>query len=246
MGHGLGAYNIPNFRLRSYGVYTNKIYVGSYRASGVADMTFAVESHTDNIARELGMDSWDFRMKNALKEGDTSVNGAKIPRNGLAESLLAVKERLGTAQEAGRVPRCGLGGLRMAQRQWPLHGCHQLERRRHGQLADRLGGHLRQRHLAGRHRRRDAEDCPWAMWWSPKEIPTWPPSPDTSGGSRIVYSQGTAVLRAAEEVRERLYELAAERLGVPAGALATGDGGVYVHDNPNQQPQLQPVGRHEP
>jgi len=42
------------------------------------------------------------------------------------------------------------------------------------------------------------------------------------------------VQRAAEEVRERLYELAAERLGVPAGALATGEGGVYVQDNPNQ------------
>ena len=35
VGHGLGAYKIPNFKLRSYGVYTNKIYVGSYRASVV-------------------------------------------------------------------------------------------------------------------------------------------------------------------------------------------------------------------
>ena len=58
VGHGVGAYNVPNFRLRSYGVYTNKVYVGSYRASGVADMTFAVESHTDNIAHKLDMDPW--------------------------------------------------------------------------------------------------------------------------------------------------------------------------------------------
>ena len=61
VGHGLGAYDIPNFRLRSYGVYTNKVYVGSYRASGVADMTFAVESHMDVIAHELGIDPLEFR-----------------------------------------------------------------------------------------------------------------------------------------------------------------------------------------
>ena len=56
VSHAVGPYNVPNFRLRSYGVYTNKIWVGSYRASGVADMTFAVESHMDSVARQLGID----------------------------------------------------------------------------------------------------------------------------------------------------------------------------------------------
>jgi CO/xanthine dehydrogenase Mo-binding subunit len=68
VSHTVGPYNIPNHRVRSYAVYTNKIWAGSYRASGVADVTFAVESHTDIIARQLGMDPWDFRMKNILKE----------------------------------------------------------------------------------------------------------------------------------------------------------------------------------
>ena len=99
IGHGLGAYSIPNFRLRSYGAYTNKVYVGSYRASGVADMTFAVESHMDMIAHKLGIDPLDFRLKNAIKEGDTAVNGSRVPRNGLEECLMAVKERLGLPKE---------------------------------------------------------------------------------------------------------------------------------------------------
>jgi CO/xanthine dehydrogenase Mo-binding subunit len=104
VGHGLGAYSVPNFRLRSYGVYTNKVYVGSYRASGVADMTFAIESHTDNIAHQLEMDPLEFRMKNALREGDTAVNGATLPRNGLLAALQAVKGRLGLPKklEPGR------------------------------------------------------------------------------------------------------------------------------------------------
>ena len=75
ISHALGAYRIPNFRIRSYAVYTNKIWVGSYRASGVADMTFAVESHTDIVARKVGMDPVDFRLKNALEEGDTTGPG---------------------------------------------------------------------------------------------------------------------------------------------------------------------------
>src|SRR5215813_5888236 len=94
VSHTLGPYNIPNYRMRSYAVYTNKIWAGSYRASGVADVTFAVESHTDIIARRLGMDPWEFRMKNILKEGDIAIQGGRIPRNGLPQTLEAVKERM--------------------------------------------------------------------------------------------------------------------------------------------------------
>jgi CO/xanthine dehydrogenase Mo-binding subunit len=58
----------------------------------------------DNIARKLGMDPIDFRMKNALREGDTSVNGSRVPKNGLLETLQAVKECLGLPKklEEGR------------------------------------------------------------------------------------------------------------------------------------------------
>lgn len=53
-----------------------------------------------------------------------------------------------------------------------------------------------------------------------------------SGGSRIVYSQGKAVELAAADTRNKLLGLAADRLGVPADALACAGGRVYVQDNP--------------
>ena len=234
VGHGLGAYNIPNFRLRSYGVYTNKIYVGSYRASGVADMTFAVESHTDNIARELGMDPWEFRMKNALKEGDTSVNGAKIPRNGLAESLLAVKERLGLPKKLGECRGVGLAVCEWRSGSGPSTAAISLNEDGTVSLltgsVDISGSDTSLAAIAA-----ETLGLPLDQVVVAKRDTDLAPFTGPSGGSRIVYSQGTAVQRAAEEVRERLYELAAERLGVPAGALATGEGGVYVQDNPNQR-----------
>ncbi|GIT13931.1 MAG: hypothetical protein CM1200mP35_07510 [Chloroflexota bacterium] len=58
-------------------------------------MTFAVESHTDSIARQMGIDPWEFRMQNAIKEGDISVSGARMPKNGLLETLQAIKDNFG-------------------------------------------------------------------------------------------------------------------------------------------------------
>ena len=234
VGHGLGAYNIPNFRLRSYGVYTNKIYVGSYRASGVADMTFAVESHTDSIARELGMDPWEFRMKNALKEGDTSVNGARIPRNGLAETLLAVKERLGLPKKLGENRGVGLAICEWRSGSGPSTAAISLNEDGTVSLltgsVDISGSDTSLAAIAAETLGLPLDDVVVA-----KRDTDLAPFTGPSGGSRIVYSQGTAVQRAAEEVKDRLYQLAAERLGVPAGALANGAGRVYVQDNPNQR-----------
>ena len=170
VGHGLGAYNIPNFRLRSYGVYTNKIYVGSYRASGVADMTFAVESHMDVIAHRLGLDPLEFRRLNALQEGDVGVSGARIPRHGLAEVMDALKEKMAlpsSSRGAGNGadfdggqrshgPRHRHRRRRVAQRQWALHRLHQRQRGRHGGSAHRICGHFGKRHITGTDRSRGA------------------------------------------------------------------------------------------
>ena len=237
IGHGLGAYDIPNFRLRSFGVYTNKIYVGSYRASGVADMTFAVESHMDTIAHRLGMDPMELRQKNALKEGDVSVSGARVPRNGLMETLQVVKDRLGLPKklEDGR-------GVGIALCEWRsgsgpstasisvnedgtvslLTGSVDISGSDTGLAAitaETLGVDMDQVIVA----KRDTDLAPF----------TGP-----SGGSRITYSQGKAVQMAAEDARDKLVALAAERFGVPADALACEDGRVYVLDNPPQSMTL--------
>ena len=48
--------------------------------------------------------------------------------------------------------------------------------------------------------------------------------------------------RAAETVRERLYELAAERLGVQPDALALSGGRIYIEDDPNQGLSFKQLG----
>ena len=233
VGHALGAYDIPNFRLRSYGVYTNKIYVGSYRASGVADMHFAVESHMDSIAHQIGLDPLEFRLKNVVKEGDANVSGASVPANGLLETIEAVKEKMGLPRksEEGRGIGISLGEWRSGS--GPSTASISVNEDGTVSLltgsvdisgsdtslaqiaAETLGVELDQVIVA----KRDTDMAPF----------TGP-----SGGSRIVYSQGKAVQMAAEDARDRLVGLAAERFGVPSEALTCEGGRVYVQDNPPQ------------
>lgn len=233
VGHALGPYKIPNFKLRSYGVYTNKIYVGSYRASGVADMTFAVESHMDSVAHQLGIDPFEFRAINAVEEGDISVSGAKLPRNGLRETMQAVKDRMGLPKKLGEARGVGIamgewrsgsgpstasisvnedGTISMLTGSVDISGSDTSL----AQIAaETLGVRLDQVVVA----KRDTDMAPF----------TGP-----SGGSRIVYSQGKVVQMAAEDTRDKLLSLASGRLGVPADALACKDGRVYVQDNAPQ------------
>ena len=242
VAHALGPYNIPNLRLRSYGVYTNKIYVGSYRASGVADMTFAVESHMDSMAHQLGIDPIEFRLRNALSEGDTNVGGTKVPSNGLKETVEAVKQRLGLPKKLGENRGVGVSLGEWRSGSGPSTASISVNEDGTVSLltgsvdisgsdtslaqiaAETLGVGLDQVIVS----QRDTDMTPF----------TGP-----SGGSRIVYSQGKAVQQAAEDARQKLLDLAAPRLGVPPDALVCRDGQVYVQDNPSQSMSLDQLAR---
>lgn len=71
-----GVYNIENLRVRGRAVKTNTVPCGAYRGFGAPQTFFAVEMMMDHIARDLGVDSLDFRMEHLVKQGDaTSTNG---------------------------------------------------------------------------------------------------------------------------------------------------------------------------
>ena len=87
--HLCGVYRIPHARIDSYMVYTNNVPKGHMRSPAKPQVVFAVESHMDMIARELEMDPLEFRLKNVLKEGDSSPVGPRLAagtRRGHAEA----------------------------------------------------------------------------------------------------------------------------------------------------------------
>lgn len=76
--HGSGAYRIPHVALEALSVYTNCVPSGHMRGPGDPQVYFAVESHTDYIARELKMDPLEFRRINVLGRGDFLPSGHEV------------------------------------------------------------------------------------------------------------------------------------------------------------------------
>jgi putative selenate reductase molybdopterin-binding subunit len=70
-GHkAMSLYNALNIKFTADIVYTNTPPSGAYRGYGVPQGFWAVEQHMEMIAREMGFDSLDFRLRNAIKTGD--------------------------------------------------------------------------------------------------------------------------------------------------------------------------------
>jgi putative selenate reductase molybdopterin-binding subunit len=61
---------IPNIRFYADIVYTNTPPAGAYRGYGVPQGAFAVDVHMERIAREMGIDPIEFRLKNTVRAGD--------------------------------------------------------------------------------------------------------------------------------------------------------------------------------
>src|SRR5215468_8592218 len=83
-------YNISNARTVGYDVVCNRPKSAAYRAPGSPISAFAVESVLDVLAKKIGMDPAELRLKNAARSGTQMVYGPKLAHNGYAETLEAL------------------------------------------------------------------------------------------------------------------------------------------------------------
>src|SRR5215211_180420 len=90
-----GPYRIANLKVEVLAVHTNNVSFGAYRGPSGPQSVFAVESHTDAIARELGLDPVEFRLKNIMRDGDTGQTGQPLENVGLREVLTKAAEAIG-------------------------------------------------------------------------------------------------------------------------------------------------------
>jgi CO/xanthine dehydrogenase Mo-binding subunit len=74
-----GAYHIPNVKTDVYGVYTNNVPGAAFRGFGAPQALFMAEMQMNKLAEKLGMDPVEFRIKNALKDGDAMGVGTPSP-----------------------------------------------------------------------------------------------------------------------------------------------------------------------
>jgi CO/xanthine dehydrogenase Mo-binding subunit len=91
---GVGPYKIPNIRVSSTLVYTNKLRGCPFRGLGIPEAVWAGESQMDIIAQKLGIDPIALRLKNCLDTGDVTPAGDRANHIALRECLVKVGDEL--------------------------------------------------------------------------------------------------------------------------------------------------------
>jgi len=100
-------YDLDNVSVTGYDVVCNRPKVAAYRAPGAPIASFAVESCLDELARTLGLDPIALREKNAAKDGTRAVYGPIWKDIGYVETLQAAKKHAHYAAPLG--PNQGRG-----------------------------------------------------------------------------------------------------------------------------------------
>ena len=88
----LAPYDLPNLFIEGFDVVTNTPKSAAYRAPGAPMAAFASETVLDEIARELDIDPIDLRLRNAAKEGVRATYGPKFRLIGYVETLEAIRD----------------------------------------------------------------------------------------------------------------------------------------------------------
>ncbi|MSQ26314.1 MAG: xanthine dehydrogenase family protein molybdopterin-binding subunit [Dehalococcoidia bacterium] len=90
MNTGIAPYKVDNFQIDGYDVVVNKPRVAAYRAPGSPQGAYAIEQVVDALAKKLGMDPMEFRLKNVTRTGDRAVTGVVFPSIGTEEVERAI------------------------------------------------------------------------------------------------------------------------------------------------------------
>jgi CO/xanthine dehydrogenase Mo-binding subunit len=90
-----GPYTIPNVSIDVHCVYTNRQPSSAFRGFGVTEASFATEMQMDRIARHVGVDPWELRLRNAYRNGDERPYRKTVEDATLIETIQAAAELVG-------------------------------------------------------------------------------------------------------------------------------------------------------
>ncbi|MFB8405352.1 molybdopterin-dependent oxidoreductase [Streptomyces sp. NPDC055912] len=116
VGESFAVYRAPHKKVDAFSVYTNAVPAGAFRGYGLGQVTFAVESVMDELARRLDMDPLVLREKNIIGpgEGMHSPIGEEedlyIASYGLDQCLSVVRKALAEDRSAEEAPEGWLVG----------------------------------------------------------------------------------------------------------------------------------------
>jgi len=104
-------YTVPNVRFVATIAYTNNTYCQAMRGYGNPEVTWAIESNLDDLAREAGIDALEMRLRNCNEPGESTPMGLKVTTCGLRECLEKTGAGLEWKQKRGQgsAKRRGVG-----------------------------------------------------------------------------------------------------------------------------------------
>ncbi len=122
-GHACGPYRVANVDIEALTVSTNNPPCGAMRGFGVNQANFAIEGCMDLLARKVGLDGWEIRMRNAVEIGDTFTTGQVYEKSvGMKKTLEAIKPHFYRALRAGKAVgiSCGIKntGIGNGAKEW--------------------------------------------------------------------------------------------------------------------------------
>lgn len=242
----MGAYNTPRYLYEGYAVYTNVFPSGAMRGYGGIQTNFAIECQMSRIAAELGLDEFEFRLRNAYRVGDVSpLSGFRVESCALPECARRARVLIGWDDaEARKSPdpavRVGFGVAFSNMRNTGVHGAEDRPERileysgavvkvNEDGTVNLITASVEQGAGQGMVLAQivaDALGIPVAdVIVAPSDTDSAPFDVATHA-SRITYVSGYAAHRAALEARAKLLEVAGRMLGERPEDLVLEEGEV--------------------
>ncbi len=234
-----GPYRTPHLKLDAYAVLTNKTNFGAYRAPSGPQAAFALESHLDEVAKGLGIDALDLRLKNVVEEGDEAANGQVLRGVSIKEALerasaaidwrepsrphrgkgLACGWWTTTVQSSGCLAKLDVGGKVVMTVGAPEIGTGAIMAGVPQVMAEEMGLRLEDVRIEVA----DTATGPWE--WG-------------SQGSRTLFNVGLAAQFAAQDLITQIKDLAGEEMEVAVDDIELREGAAVVKGAPDRRISL--------
>lgn len=231
-------YRIPNFKWDSYGVYTNEVPNSSFRGLGNNQLAWVIESHMDILAEKLGIDPVLIRKRNLLEEGEPNLIGEITHSIGAKECLekvtkfIKLNDRIegkdlwkrGKGIALGNkysiAPTASLARVKVNEdgNIMVFHSADEL-----GQGCNTIAAQIAAEEFGIPVDNVKVISCDTLV------------TPFFGGGStasRVTYNLGNAIRQACQVAKRKLFEIAANRLGVSPSELESNGAEVYTKEAP--------------
>jgi CO/xanthine dehydrogenase Mo-binding subunit len=231
--HVAGPYKIPHLLAEGHLVYTNNQPSGSVRAPTAPQCCWAIESHTDEVARAIGLDPVAFRRLNAVDTGAEGPSGQVYDEIGVQRCIDAAAADIGYGEQLPADEAIGLAIGWWPSFAVPSGAIVKIDGDGSGQIITGAqecgtGAVMTLRQLAADELGMAVED--FELVYQDTSVA---PYDMGATGSQTLFNNGRAVVHAAGQIAEQLKQLAAEALEANAVDIVLAGGQASVAGTPS-------------